>query len=222
MSKVSRSRLLALSSSASSAIVILSVIALALRLGFFLTTYDVPGDGPTRAIESYRWSLHPWLPTSGVWPPGLILLHGPANWLLPRPDIVGRLVNIILGTLTIPILYLLAYRSFGSIPALGGAFAVAVWPLHIELSASSLSEAPFVFEILAGLLFVDVALAARPRRCVLTVGIALIGWASMTRYEGWWFLPALPLYVLWRGRDLRLAAATGMTLAAFPGPPPHG
>ncbi len=193
-----------------------SLLALLLRVALLLGTWDAPGDGPRRAIEAYQWSRHPWLPTSGVWPPGLLLLTGPANWILPRPDVATRLLNVALGTLTIPALYLLARRGFGTASAVVGAFALAAWPLHIELSASSLAEAPFLFELLGGLLLVDVALDGPRRRWALVPGLALVVWASMARYEGWWFLPILPLYILWRSRSRSDAAAAGAVLAAFP------
>lgn len=178
-------------------------------------TYDVAGDGPTRAIEAYQWSVAPWLPTSGVWPPGFLLLHGPANWFFPAPVVVSRIVNVALGTLTVPVFYLLVRRAFGSRAALVAAWALALWPLHIELSASSLAEAAFLFEIFTGLLLFDIGLDRR-RTLALAAGVFCLVWASMTRYEMWWFLPVIPTYALWRRQDVRIAAGLAAALAMFP------
>lgn len=207
---------LLLSSSQILAMLLPTIVALALRIGLFATTWDVPGDGPSRAVEAYQWSRSPWLPTSGVWPPGFLLLHGPSNWLLPRPDVTSRLVNMALGTMTVPAFYVLARRGYGSLAAIVGAWALALWPLHVELSASSLSEAGFLFAMITGLLLVDVGLDRVGRSWFHAVGLACMIWASMTRYEMWWFLPVAPAYVLWRRGRLRPTISTAAAVTAFP------
>jgi 4-amino-4-deoxy-L-arabinose transferase-like glycosyltransferase len=129
-------------------------------------------------------------------------------------------LNVALGTLTVPLYYLLVRRAFGAPVALLAAVVLAVLPLHAELSASSLTETAVTLEIVAALLL-SVTAFDRGRGAVslwLALALALVSmtFAAMTRYEVWPLLPLIPLYVYWRRRRLLPAVLAAVVLAAFP------
>ena len=192
------------------------LLALLVRLATFFTTVDIPGDGPSRAIDAYEWSRHPFIPTWGWWPPGFLFLNGIMSMMVPDPLISGRIVNLVLGTVTVPLFFLLARRAFADETALFGATVLACLPLHVELSASSFAETSFAFEMVAGMLCMTIAFEEPRRRWALIAGLAALSWASMTRYETWWVLPVFPLYAWWRTGSIRMAVLVGALLAAFP------
>ncbi len=195
--------------------------ALVVRVVVLLWTVDAPGDGPSRALAAFHWAGSPSFPTWGVWPPGFLLLSGCAEALVGDPRISARLLNVLLGSLTVPLLYLLARRLYGWSVAVASGAALALLPLHVELSASSLSEPAFVVELVAGTLLLIGAPEGRPanhrrERLRVALGAACLVLAGMTRYEAW---PLVPLFVVHRfvqARSLRAAATLGAALLAFP------
>ncbi len=198
-------------------VALLTVAALAVRVVFLLRTVDIPGDGPMRAMYGYAWAVDPYIPRWGWWPPGPLFMSGVVNLVVPAPLYVTRVLDIVLGTLTVPVLYLLVRRTFGEAPALFGAAVVAFLPIHVELSASSFTEAAFTFEIVAGLLLVIAAFdGPLVRRLPFALGLLCLVWAAMTRYEVWPLLLLVPIYVYWRSRSLGLAIVAAGVLAAFP------
>jgi len=194
----------------------LTLVALAVRVMLLLRTCDVPGDGPMRAIDAYVWSRQPYVPRWGWWPPGPLFLSGAVNLVVPAPLFVTRVIDLVLGTATVPVFSVLVRRTFGSAPALFGAAVLACLPLHAELSASSFTEAAFTFEIVAGLLLLTTALDGPARWARFVAALVCFAWASMTRYEVWPLLPLVPLYAYWRTRRLAPAVVSAVALAAFP------
>ena len=130
-------------------LLVVVVVAIALRAAAAWLTIDIPGDGPSRAGIAYRWSLSPKLIRSGVWLPGFTYLAGSVCMLIPNPRIAPRLLNVILGSASIPLLYVVTRRLYGNAVGLSAAALLAILPLHVGLSASSLTEAGLVFGMLA-------------------------------------------------------------------------
>ena len=166
---------------------------------------------------AYNWAKAPYLVLHGVWPPGLLYVTGPVTYFLPN-WVALRLFNAIIGTATVPLLFAVVARVFGPSTGLIAAAFIAVFPLHVELSASSLTEASTIFEILLGMAFL--IMAAHPgaqRRAVLT-GLAIVSLvlASMTRYEVWFLLPLFPCYYWLRTKNLVVSAAIATLLFIFP------
>src|ERR1700741_5651238 len=88
------------------------ILALIVRTVMMIFTIDVPGDGPTRASGAYAMFLAPRLITYGVWLPGYSYLHSLFYLILENPAVTPRIVNVILGELTVPFFYLLIDRIF--------------------------------------------------------------------------------------------------------------
>jgi hypothetical protein len=135
------------------AIVALTTSAFVVRLLVLLQTAELPADGPARAIYAWYWSQHPHIPVYGQWPPGFLYLSGAFFFLVSDPLFSTRVLNVILGTLTIPIFYALLRRVYDHRVALISSGVLAFMPMHVSISASSLSEVAYLVEALAGILW---------------------------------------------------------------------
>lgn len=196
------------------ALLLLTGFAFAVRLTLCLATLDVPGDGPTRAIWAWEWAQSPSLVTYGVWPPGLLYLSGLVSVVVSDPRWAVRLVNLAAGAATIPIVFLLVRTVFAADVAWGAALSLSVLPLHVELSATSLSEPTFVLEILVGFYFL--VLTRDPTRTQTAVGLLALLWATMSRYEAWWLAPVMVASVAVARRRWSAVAAVAVAVFAFP------
>jgi 4-amino-4-deoxy-L-arabinose transferase-like glycosyltransferase len=198
-------------------IAVLTTLGALLRGGMLLSTVDVPGDGPVRAWMAYSWAHVPHLVLHGLWLPGPVYLTGPLTHFLPT-WMALRLFNAIVGTATVPVLFTAVKRVFGPSTALIAAAFIAVFPLHVELCATSLAEPGAMVEMLLGLTFLTMAAEpGRRHRAVLNglaIGCFLL--ASMTRYELWFLLPLFPCYYWLRTRDWVMASVMTVVLVAFP------
>jgi 4-amino-4-deoxy-L-arabinose transferase-like glycosyltransferase len=191
--------------------VVVALVARGLVCGL---TVDVPGDGPTRAIAAFEWAQAPQLVTWGVWPPGLLYLSGAVSLLFPDPVWSVRLVNLLFGVATVPIFWGLVRRVFAAETAWLAAVLLALLPLHVELSATSLAEVSFALEMLVGVWLVSTIREARSWH--LVAGLTALSWATMTRYEAWWFVPVLMVIVAVTTRRWWLALGVGAVTSAFP------
>lgn len=193
----------------------LTFVAFVLRLLPVIAWQEVGGDGPTRAIWAYNWSRAPRLVLHGVWLPGFMYVTGAFSFLVRDPAISLRVFNLVLGTLTIPVFYLLTRRLYGPSAALFSALILALLPLHVGLSATSLTEVSFVFEVLLGTLLFLKAGDEGSRSC-LVFALACLVLACATRYEGWLLVPLFPAYHYLRTRDARSSLLVLIVLLAFP------
>jgi hypothetical protein len=192
----------------------LVLVGLALRGVTCALSVDVPGDGPTRAITAYEWAQAPHVVIWGVWPPGLLYLSGFVSLVAPDPVWSVRLVNVLLGTAVIPVFFWLVRRVFGADAAWLATALLAVLPLHVELSATSLAEVSFVFEMVMGIWFVATVTAPVPWQ--LIAGLTALLWATMTRYEAWWFAPVLGVVAAATMRRWLPVLGVGLALVVFP------
>ena len=117
-------------------------------------------------------------------PPGFPFLVGLAYGLLGESDVAAILVSIVAGTLTIPIVGWLGYRTFGrGAGAAASAFAALSGP-HIAFSRMALTDCSFLlFWLLAiglGQRFLEKP--GFPR--AIALGLA-VGVAQLFKYNGW-------------------------------------
>jgi 4-amino-4-deoxy-L-arabinose transferase-like glycosyltransferase len=192
-------------------------VALLVRSLALVLCMDVGGDGPTRAIQAYMWSKSPHIVSHGIWLPGLEYLAGSLSLIIKDPLITSRILNLVLGALTIPLFFILVRRIYGHAVALFSASIVIFLPVHIGLSASSLTEASFCFEIITGMLMLILATdGIKFRLLFLSLSLVCLCLASMTRYEFWLLIPLFPSYYFWKTRKLPTATLVLLILSAFP------
>jgi 4-amino-4-deoxy-L-arabinose transferase-like glycosyltransferase len=195
----------------------LLILPFALRLVAFFSTVDIPGDGPARAIIAYEWSRSPHISTHGIWIPGFMYLAGIFTFLVDNPLFSSRILNLIIGTMTVPVFYLLVHRLYGHTIALFSALILAFFPLHIGLSVSSLTEASLLFEVIVAMIFL-IRASENPRSQNLCLGLALLFLclAMMTRYEAWLLIPLFTFYYYWKTRKPSIAILMMLVLLTFP------
>jgi hypothetical protein len=199
-----------------SLIVGVALLALALRVGTLWRTVDTPGDGSSRAILAYQWARAPYLAVADTWLPGFMYLAGTFSRIVDDPE-ASRILNVALGTLTVPLFFLLIERLFGVAVAFGSSVLLALFPLHVGLSASSLTEPSLLLAMMAGLYLLVVG-PHTPHLGSYRVGAALacFGYAEMVRYEAWLLVAPVPFYIWWRSRDRQTAVLAGAALLVFP------
>lgn len=196
-----------------------TAIAVLLRLWVLMWFFDTPGDGPSRAAIAQAWAGHPYLPTCGGWPPGHMVLAGMWSWIVPAPLWSSRLLGVILGSLSVPLALAIAARSWDLRVGIVAAVALALFPLHVELSATGLTEPIFLFSVLAGwwvLLVAADATRLLARGALLVSGAAALVLAEMTRYEGWLLAPLFLAWWALRTRRAPSSFALAALLLAFP------
>lgn len=207
---------------AGAGVVVCTVAAAAYRVLLLATTHDVPGDGPSRAAIAMAWASAPELPTCGAWPPGHVLLAGLFQMLLPGPW-SARVLNVVLGTMSVPLLYAVVARTWDRRVALLAAATLALLPLHAELAATSLTETAFTWTLLLAWWLLLRASQTEPSsargarlRALVAAGVAL-SLAQTLRYEGWPFAPVVVAWwLLWCARSTREAALLAVLVLWFP------
>lgn len=193
--------------------------AVGLRLATVFLTIPVPGDGPVRAAKAFLWADAPSIQTHGLWLPGYMYLVGTVSFLFKDPNVPARLVNLVLGSLSILVFYLLIRKVFDSMTALVSSSILAFFPMHVGLSAGDLTEATFAFEIIAGSLFfleASESEAAKRRLLYLSVSLFFLCLGVMTRYEAWVLIPVFPVYYFLRRRKICESLTISAVLTVFP------
>jgi hypothetical protein len=196
-------------------LLVLTLTAFAVRFAVLRLTVDVPGDGPTRAGFAYDWAQAPRWETHGAWLPGFMYLAGVFAWLVPSMA-TPRFLNATLGALTVPLFWALIARIHGRPSAWFAAVVLVLVPLHVGLSASSLTEVSFAFEMIAAMVFLLVATRVSGHPVYAALWVAALGLAAMTRYEAWVLMPLFPIYYFLKTRKLLPTLAMTATLLAFP------
>ena len=99
-------------------------------------------------------------------------------------DLVPIAVSLVFGALTIPLVYLIAWRSFGRRAALASAILLALSEFHILYSRAALTDSTFVFLFLLALLLFSETYRRQSLALALLAGAAT-GLAWNTKYHGW-------------------------------------
>ena len=170
------------------------------------------------AIYGYTWSENPFWVTDGGWLPGWLYFSGLANWFFPNPVWAPRLMNLILGTSTILLLYKFIETTFDKSTALLSAALLSILPLHISLSASSLTEISFLFFLLSGawLTITEALAVTRKRWFVLLLASLMVVLATMVRYEAWFVAPIFPIAFLALSRSWLRSSIFAAGIVIFP------
>lgn len=154
-----------------------------------------------------------WLPL-----PHLMMMPLAGNDILWENGLAGAIPVSACFWLGGVLFYLALVRIFHSRwAALGGISALALNPNLLYLQATPMTEAIFV-AALAGVLYGCTRFAERPGFLWATFSgvFALAG--AMTRYDGWFLLPFIALFLLWKGGTRRWFYTVVFCLVAGAGP----
>jgi len=106
-----------------------------------------------------------------------MLVLGPSN-------LAAMVVNIAIGSLTIPLVWWVARRWFGPVAGLASATLVALDDVHIVFSRTALTDIPLCFWLVAAVYCFWESLTTGSRIALVAAGVATaLAW--WTKYNGW-------------------------------------
>ena len=185
-------------------------IALAARALPFFFGFEHYGDAPVRIEVAERWALAPHLwrgfAEAYQYGPLHLSLIGWALRILPDRFVAPRLLSLVCGLACIWLLWRITERIAGEAAALVATCALALSPLHIQVSTTGASEAVFLALFLGCL---ETLLAGG-----VVVPALLLGAAGLVRYDGWLYVPLISA-LFWRERGT-LRTALFAAVAAAP------
>jgi hypothetical protein len=171
------------------------VLALVLRAAVFPFAENKHGDAPMRALIAERTARDP----AAAADPRAYCQFGPLHLALMRPFLLvdeetpraSRYLSLLAGLATFFPFFALASRLAGARAATLAALALAVSPLHVQVSTTAASEALYLLLFVAMLERLTRALEddAAPLGVYAAAG-ALASLAAVTRYDAWVSLPA--------------------------------
>ncbi|MEA2699383.1 MAG: hypothetical protein QOI66_3654 [Myxococcales bacterium] len=200
-------------------------LALIIRVALFPFADNKQGDAPMRALIAQRLNID----AQAAGDPRTYCQFGPLHMTLMRPFLwldpdlsrSSRELSLLAGLLTFMPFLRLARRLAGQPAADLAGFALAVSPLHIQLSITAASEALYLLLVVAAL---DQLLTAlddpRPRWGRYALAGLFASLSSVTRYDAWVMWPVAATAAAWwwgrgpaaRGPMLRGAVLGGLAL----------
>ncbi|MBK8248082.1 MAG: glycosyltransferase family 39 protein [Gemmatimonadetes bacterium] len=120
-------------------------------------------------------------------PPVYFTLVAAANLLGVTPELAPFAVSIVVGVLTIPVLWWLVRGWFGAISATAATWFLAMNEFHVLMSRTALTDVTFALVFLLALGAVRFALERGTMRAAVLAGIP-VGLAWHTKYHGWFAL----------------------------------
>lgn len=190
-----------------------SAQALADGHGYAIPRLAVDVD-PSRAATGSDEKV---LVATARWPPGYPLILAGIYFFFGHTLMLARLLNVVLGTATVLLVYLLGCRLADRRVGLLGAFLFALYPSHILFSTLLLTEVLFTF-LLVAILLLALAWGERGRPAwwrLFALGV-IIGLAAMVRGEAI-LLPlavALAYGMIWRS-PWRATASAALMVAGL-------
>ncbi len=184
--------------------VILILVGSVLRILSYFYSDNSGGDAWARVSLTAQWLRHPTFKVVfDAYPPGQFWLIGLVHLLVPDLTMAARGLSLILGILSLPVVWRLARALYGD---LAGTLALAVftfYSLHIGYSSTSSGEVCYLFFLLLALQFFFEGIV-RGNTWRFAVAGAALSAAELIRLEAWAVLLALTL--AWLGyfwRDMQ-------------------
>lgn len=201
------------------ALVAIVAVGFAARVYVMARFEPASGDGMLRALmaewwiqgmrehdTTYEYAYAGWeymrLRLTGPWPPAHTVLVGLLVPIFGDAVFSGRLLSLVLGVLSIWVLYHVAAKTFGTPIGLLSAATLSILPIHITLSTNPLTEVPAMFFLLAIIVLtlksMEVGFSAS-----LVLALAILTFVgSMLRYELWLVIPTISLACWFSQRSL--------------------
>lgn len=181
-------------------------------------------DFAARALAEGRGYIHLNGEPTAFWPPGYSLLLAAVYTVFGESVLAAQLLNVVLSTATVALVYLIGRLTMGRQAAFVGASIVAAFPSLIFFTGVTLSETAFTFFALLAIALVLLE-ARNPQRrdlrLLLGAGLAF-GFASLIRGQA--LLLPIVLIPFWlragtdrsRIADKLVAIALGIGLIVAP------
>jgi len=159
--------------------------------------YDFLG----RSLASGGGFINPNGNTTMFWPPGYPFILAAVyklypHWLLADHSLrAALLLNALLGTATVLLVYAIGARVFGRRAGLVAAAMVALFPSLVFFAGVTLSETAFTFLLMLAV-WLTIEAEGRDRRLLLVAGL-VVGYAALVRGQAL-LLPLVFLPFWWR------------------------
>jgi 4-amino-4-deoxy-L-arabinose transferase-like glycosyltransferase len=168
---------------------IVLTVALLVRLTWALATRWHPlfdddayrYDFTARALADGLGYVHLDGYPTAFWPPGYSLLVAALYVVFGQHILAAQMLNVVLGTATVGLVYLLGRRLAGHTTALVAAAIVACWPSLIFFTGVTLSEIVFTFFALLGVWLVTSRMAQGRHLALLLASGFVFGFAALIR-----------------------------------------
>ncbi|MFH1721839.1 MAG: glycosyltransferase family 39 protein [Candidatus Altiarchaeota archaeon] len=134
-----------------------------------------------------------------VYFPGYPLLIAASFYLFGVHGQLANLISLYLGTLSIPLLYLLGKEVFNEKTGVIAAFMLALTPVHICTGSVAMSDIPSLFFVLLTLVALVKSLKSKSKLFAVISGIGL-AFSILMRFTN--FLLFIPLCALWLLKSL--------------------
>jgi 4-amino-4-deoxy-L-arabinose transferase-like glycosyltransferase len=195
------------------------VLSLVIRLianSYLSDTLHAPlsGDEPTYVNIALNLLSGSGYSMNGVDPtafraPGYPLFLVVVLFLTGKSFVLARIVNILMGAVTVVLVFLLGERMFDRTTALIASLVLSIYPVFVGISGELISDTLFVFLVCAFLLMIALAGDdARSRWAMLGAGLFL-GWALVTRTE---LVAFFPFLIVWSYFHFRRTGTVGRAL----------
>ena len=153
------------------------------------------------------------------WPPGYPFILAALyklypHWLIADHTVkAALLLNALLGTATVALVYAIGVRAFGRRAALVAAAITALFPSLVFLAGVTLSETAFTFLLLLAL-WLLIEAEARDRRLLIVAGL-VVGFASLVRGQAL-LLPLVAVPFWWAAGHPRMTQMDADEVRGYP------
>lgn len=183
-------------------------------------------DTAARALMGARWVSHPFFicvsnEISWVFGPLQCYLNGLSTLVCGDPNIGARVVSVITGASTVFPLYGLARKLHGEEAAFYSCLVFPFFTIFTRLSVSGNSEPLSGLLLIMGCYCAVQFISDQRYTWAILAGLSL-NLASSARYEIWWFIPTIAIFLLWhpatrpKTNGLRAAALFTTIAMIFP------
>jgi len=183
---------------------LLIIVGAVLRILSYAYSDNSGGDAWARVSLTAEWLAHPTFKVVfDAYPPGQFWLIALVHLLVPNLTVAGRGLSLLLGILSLPVLWRLTRTLYGNTAATLSLAVFTFYSLHIGYSSTSSGEVCYVFFLLLALqLFFEGIVTGSVWRFAVS-GVALTV-SDLVRLEAWAIFFALTVaWVTYCWRDLR-------------------
>jgi 4-amino-4-deoxy-L-arabinose transferase-like glycosyltransferase len=170
------------------------VFGLAVRLVLVFVSDNNGTDAHARYLISLSLLKDPFRIPSEVWLPFHFWLLAPSLWIWSS-ELCARLLTALIGAFTLLPFWGIVRRAFDREIAIYSTLLFAVFGFHVAYSATTSSEIPTIFMLVAGV-YSWLRYRDEGGGLWFLAGVMALSAASLCRYEAWLYIPVLGFFLL--------------------------
>lgn len=182
---------------------------------FFIT--DVNADAVSRVFISLNWLSDPHLISSGTWAPLHFYIIAPVIWIFGDHILAPIFINVVLGSLTVPLVYRISKELYDHQSAVISALLFCFMPIVFRQHMMVLGGTPFVFFTALSIYYL-IRTDHLGKDIIFGIYAGLFYTiAAGIRFEAWILMPVIAGIVLFNKEYQKLIAfmAAGMIFPTF-------